>query len=381
MLTKQKNTPYGLGLIIQGEGKNLSFSKVGENLGYVSMIVGLPNTGQGAVVMINSNNNLAGIKDIVQTIENKYQWPMVKALGVQEAQDEETKFVLSVLGKMGFNGKKLTPTQEKIIKKIQIAAEKNPYSERTKQEAKVEQNPFAIAFFQPNYILPFYYTQSPAHNIYGTTTPESQRLRQLEFKAQFSFKVPIWRRILHSKANLDIAYTQLMYWQVYTNSPYFRETNYQPELFVDYPLFNWNTWRFGVVHQSNGRGGNMERSWNRIYIETIFSLNNWMLSFKPWVLFARSENFRLNNPDITRYLGHGRLLIAYKFHKIVLSLMGRNNLESGFKRGAVEAAISFPLFGRFHGYVQFFSGYGQSLIEYNHRTNSLGIGLALNNWI
>ncbi|MFN7095894.1 MAG: phospholipase A, partial [Burkholderiales bacterium] len=26
-------------------------------------------------------------------------------------------------------------------------------------------------------------------------------------------------------------------------------------------------------------------------------------------------------------------------------------------------------------------GYGQSMIEYNHYTNSIGIGIALNDWI
>jgi len=280
MLTKQKNTPYGLGFIVEGQGKNLSFTKSGQNFGYVSMIAGLPNTGKGAVVMINSNNNLAGVRAIMRAIEKKYQWPQVKPSTEKEPQDKETKFVLSVLGKVGLNNQQLTPEQKKFIKKIQKAAKKNPYSERTKQEAKVEQNPFANVFFHPNYILPFYYTQSPADNIYGNTIPEQQTLRNLEFKAQFSFKVPLWRKILQSKISLYAAYTQLIYWQLYASSAYFRESDYQPELFVDYPLFNWNTWRLGAVHQSNGRGGNMERTWNRIYIESIFSFNNWMMLIK-----------------------------------------------------------------------------------------------------
>jgi phospholipase A1 len=383
MLTKQKNTLFGLGVMVQGKDKNLNFIKIGKNFGYIAVIIGFPNTGQGAVLMINDDNNFACVAKIVYAIERKYKWPIFPAKKLEQevrVQDEETKFILSILGAVGVKKNKLDVTTKKIVKQIQQAAAKNPYSERLKHEAKVEENPFAIGLFQPNYILPFYYTGQPAYAIYGNTTPDQQKLRKEEFKAQFSFRVPIWHRILHSRANLYVAYTQLLYWQVYASSAYFRETNYQPELFLDYPLFNWNTWRVGAVHQSNGRGGNMERSWNRLYVEGIFSLKRWMLSFKPWVLI-KDKSTRLYNRDITHYLGHGRLVIAYKYHQIVLSLMTRNNIESGFKRGAVEAALSFPIFKRFHGYIQYFHGYGQSLIEYNHRTNSFGIGFALNNWI
>lgn len=281
---------------------------------------------------------------------------------------------------LGFAHVKLTPTQKKIIKQIQKAAKKNPYSERVKQEEKIEQNPFAISLYNPNYVLPFYHTAKPAYAIYGDTTPEQQKLQHNELKAQFSFKVPVWVKIIRSKFSLYLAYTQKFYWQVYTRSAYFRESNYEPEVFVEYSLFDWNTWRAGVVHQSNGRGGDMERSWNRFYVEGIFSLRHWMLSFKPWVLIA-NRSTRLYNRDITRYLGHGRMVVAYKYSDLVFSLMARNNLESGFKRGAIEAAVSFPIFKRLHGYIQYFNGYGQSLIEYNHRTSAVGVGLILNNWI
>jgi phospholipase A1 len=63
--------------------------------------------------------------------------------------------------------------------------------------------------------------------------------------------------------------------------------------------------------------------------------------------------------------------------------MLRNHLESGFKKGAAELSWSFALWKyRFlKGYVQYFNGYGESLIDYNQHSNSLGIGLLVTDWL
>ena len=61
--------------------------------------------------------------------------------------------------------------------------------------------------------------------------------------------------------------------------------------------------------------------------------------------------------------------------------MSRNNITSLFRRGAVELTWSFPIQKYVKGYVQAFSGYGQSLIEYDHYTDSIGIGIALSDVI
>jgi phospholipase A1 len=135
------------------------------------------------------------------------------------------------------------------------------------------------------------------------------------------------------------------------------------------------------VHQSNGRGGLFERSWNRGYGEAIYSGANWLFSAKAWGLIFQDESSNLHNPDIADYLGYGRLLFAIKTHKNTFSFMVRNELESHFTRGAEQITWSFPLHGHFLGYMQMFSGYGQSLIEYNHYTNSAGFGIAFNDWI
>jgi phospholipase A1 len=84
-------------------------------------------------------------------------------------------------------------------------------------------------------------------------------------------------------------------------------------------------------------------------------------------------------------MGHGEVRLAYKWDKKnVLSAMFRNNIESDFKRGTVELSWSFPLWKDYKymkGYVQYFSGYGESLIDYDHYVNRIGIGILLTDWL
>ena len=64
-------------------------------------------------------------------------------------------------------------------------------------------------------------------------------------------------------------------------------------------------------------------------------------------------------------------------------MMLRNQLESGFKRGAVELGWSFPVFDYpyLKGYVQYFYGYGESLIDYDRKVNRIGVGISVTDWI
>jgi phospholipase A1 len=255
--------------------------------------------------------------------------------------------------------------------------------ERLEHEQQIAKNPFGIGFYRPTYILPFYYTQTPCVDCYPDgSIPADQTLKRPEFKAQISFKLPIWQSMFGKPFSLYFGYSQLFYWQIYTKSQYFRETNYEPEFFIQHHLLqNWLL-NLGIVHESNGRGGDLEKSWNRVYASLVFSGTHWIIHFKPWFLIFKAQSSDIHNPDISRYLGHLEFLVAYKFYKgHILSLRSRNNFESGFKRGAVQVNYSFPLHGHVKGFLQIFSGYGQSLIEYNHYTNAIGVGISLNDWV
>jgi len=260
----------------------------------------------------------------------------------------------------------------------------SPVEARVQGEEQIPANFYGVSFYKPTYILPYYYTGSPDNAAYQNTTPNSERLKHPEIKYQLSFKVPVWKNIFNHPSTLYLAYTQLSYWQLYNNRAFVRENDYEPELFfaneVNWHLFkkwNLNFLNVGAVHQSNGYGNSLERSWNRLYLEAIASTDNWMVSIKPWYVISTNNN----NNNMATFLGYAKVLVAYKFHQQVFSIQGYNLVEHGVKRASAEATWSFPITSYIKGYVQVFSGYGQSLIEYNHRTNSAGVGISLNDWV
>jgi phospholipase A1 len=136
--------------------------------------------------------------------------------------------------------------------------------------------------------------------------------------------------------------------------------------------------QLGAVHQSNGRYGIQSRNWNRIYADFIFEYGNYYLSLKPW--YRMQSGGQDDNPDIEKYMGHGEIRAVYAGGHHTLSIMLRNNFEKS-NYGAAELNWSFPMNRRVKWFIQYFNGYGESLIDYNARVNRLGLGIAFTDWL
>ena len=73
-LTPQKDQS-GLGIVVQDTGSRLSFSHGGRDEGFDAQLVAFATTGQGAVIMINANDNSRFFGRVLDFIGRMYAWP------------------------------------------------------------------------------------------------------------------------------------------------------------------------------------------------------------------------------------------------------------------------------------------------------------------
>lgn len=263
--------------------------------------------------------------------------------------------------------------------------EASAIEDRLRSERATRENSFVLTPHRPNYILPVTYNASVNRAPYGA---EGDQLQSVEVKFQISFKADIASGLFGKNGDLYIAYTQLSMWQAY-NSDYsspFRETNYEPEAFLSFDTdvralgLRNRLLLLGIAHQSNGQTEPLSRSWNRVYAEFVLDRGRFALAIKPWYRFRESAA-EDDNPDIGRYMGPGEIRMFYEWKKYVLGLTVRNNFRIGDQKGAEQIEFSFPLTRRIKGYFHYFYGYGETLIDYNARTNRVGIGILLTDWL
>lgn len=236
-----------------------------------------------------------------------------------------------------------------------------------------------------NYILFAKYDNDPNNTPFEpfrSLTPEQESLNRTELAFQFGFKMKLAETIGGSNTDLWFGYTQKSFWQAYSeraSSP-FRETNYQPEVMLVTPL-NFSLLglraRFvnlGFTHQSNGQSSTLSRSWNRLYVQAGWERGDFSLLTRAWTRVDEGDTPD-DNPRIIDYMGHGDIVATWRRNGHIVSLLARRNFSTD--KGAIQLGWAFPVVTQLKGYVQVFSGYGQSLIDYNSHQNAVGLGVLL----
>lgn len=275
--------------------------------------------------------------------------------------------------------------ERKALKKV-INVEKLSDEKAKKSLSDWVDEKFGLAPYRPNYLLPFGYT---THD-YKEWTPTDGTYKNYEAELQVSLKLAFKKNVLGYAETWYGAYTQRSFWQLYIKSSPFRESNYNPEVFVTFPVgskeyYGLKSITVGYAHNSNGQGNiaetdnaslypeleNRSRSINTIFAKATLQQGAFLFDLKVWIPIGNLDD----NPDILDYYGYGSIKALYFYKKSLFTFMGRLNPLA--QKGAVELTYSHP--GYLDGvylFAKLFSGYGESLIEYNERLTKISIGFA-----
>jgi phospholipase A1 len=255
---------------------------------------------------------------------------------------------------------------------------------------------FGLKPYEDNYLLPFAYREG----VYTSYNP-SDVYKNIEAEMQISLQYDAYTNLFGLDETYSFSYTQKSMWQIYTKSSPFRETNYNPEFFISFPIYHSSDTlslkmlRFSISHQSNGQGNitkldynvslqgddfqeswveNRSRSWNYATAMAMLQHKSLFIMLKGWYRFKDGADD--DNPDLIDYLGHGEMSLYFPYNKALMKAKWRQNFITG--KGAIEGSYSYPFANQenVYWYAKIFSGYGETLIDYNNYITKFALGFS-----
>jgi len=262
--------------------------------------------------------------------------------------------------------------------------EQSAFEERFGFEEITRDRPFRITTHQPSYIM-WSAMDEPNVAPFQEALNPNARLDDNEMVFQLSIKAPIWRNMFGSDIDGYFGYTTKSYWQLFNDdfSAPFRETNYQPELFIR----NFKTrnmlgmkllgFDLGLNHESNGRAEPLSRSWNRVMSRFVLQVNDDLsLLTRAWWRIPEDEEDD-DNPRMYRYYGYGDIRAVWSPNRNTFTAL----LRPGTQKTSYEVTWSYPISRVFRVYALYYNGYGESLVDYNYKNERIGIGITLNDFL
>lgn len=198
-------------------------------------------------------------------------------------------------------------------------------------------------------------------------------------KFQFSFKQRLSNRPVALGAYAFLTYTQKSFWDIFQSSSPFAETNYNPGLSFLRPVFKDKQFlgavTFSIEHESNGRDSINSRSWNFVSFGFLRAFSDRLsVGVRAWIPFSVSDN-----PDLTDYIGYveGQLQWDVYKNRWFVDVLTRKGTD--LNKGSFNTGISFRPTKTANQLLtlQWWQGYGESLIDYRSERGVLRVGLIL----
>jgi phospholipase A1/A2 len=197
---------------------------------------------------------------------------------------------------------------------------------------------------------------------------------QLSAKEQIFAGVPLY-----------VGYTQLMLWDFGKESTPFNDVNFNPEFFYRFQLSDAERLDLGFFeHASNGKAGEESRSINSSYLAYTRTFEHENFEIEPGLKVAGFWALDHYNKDYRDYLGFWTGTLRLSMRDIVLPYAEFNfEIRPGgqwgdhFGRGyeQFELALKFDRTDFLpYLYIQYFNGYGESLITYRQWSSNFRIG-------
>jgi phospholipase A1 len=261
---------------------------------------------------------------------------------------------------------------------------------------------FALRGFRP---ISLAVVTSDSVNSPPGSSAARQPFSRNETKIQLSVRTKVAKGLLKagpedddSLDSLWFAYSQQSYWQIFNKdlSRPFRNTDHEPELIYIYPHqiqlpggWNYRLSGLGLVHQSNGQSDPLSRSWNRVYLmgaaeKRLGPDSSLTLQGRIWNRLKDGDGID-DNPGIENFVGRAELGASWKVNQTnTLGLTYRHSLRSE-ARGSTRidwmvAPKASPTYTGLRYHLQLFSGFGDSLVDYNRKRSVISLGVSLVDW-
>jgi len=233
------------------------------------------------------------------------------------------------------------------------------------------------------------YPYEPFYFVAGPDSPNAKF--QISFKYQLVDEESTLAGRAPPATNLFAAYTQTSLWDWNKPSAPFEDSSYLPELMYCQARLaraGSNEWfrldfQTGLQHESNGRAGADSRSLNIAYLRPtlVFGQAHRLqltLSPRAWVYVGGLDD----NPNLADYRGYAdlRAAVGWANGPQLASIL---RVGDDFDRGSVQLDLTYPLnqipwLGlTWYLQVQYFTGYGESLLHYDERSTAYRFGFSI----
>ena len=216
----------------------------------------------------------------------------------------------------------------------------------------------------------------------GTTVGVQKPSRtNSDVKFQISIAQKLTRSVLPWHTYIFLMYTQKTFWNVFEKSLPMHDLNFNPGLGWSKPFFNKDRYvgklTLLLEHESNGRDSIQSRSWNRISIGGSVPIDPWiMVHGKVWIPIIDGQN----NRDILNYCGiyQTGVEIATLDRKFIwdITFVKRKGWNLNFNT-IFEFSWRFHKKSNQYFFLQYYNGYGESLLDYNQFHSRLRAGIVI----